>query len=371
MTDLPPHEYRARAAELGRDPAITSRALQLAADIQTGGAAAVLTLGELAFRAGAPSRYLRAIVDRPSDPYLDITRRKKNGTTRPIASPEPILMDTQRWILRHMLPPVPSHHSSWAYRSGRSAVDCAKQHVGARWLVKLDVHDFFASVDERRVFRTFRALKYPPLLSFELSRLCTRPVGMSQGWFHENEPHPRQPLGSLPQGAPTSGALANAMMFDVDVAVAGLAAQHSLTYTRYSDDLVLSGSGAFSRGKAAGLVAKVEVALARNGFRPHRRKTLIAPPGARKVVLGLLLSDDRVSLTPQFKSRIETHVRGVDKFGLVAHAQHRGFRSIISMIEHVDGCIAYAHDVDEVFAAAAGHRWSLALRSDGFPDAPG
>jgi hypothetical protein len=230
------------------------------------------------------------------------------------------------------------------------------------------VHDFFGSIDEIRVYELFRRLQYPSLLSFELSRLCTRPaISKPHAWRRERGPYTQVQAGVLPQGAPTSGALANAAMLGVDEALTALAERHNLTYTRYSDDLVFSGVGRFSRGRAAGIVAKVDAALRRHDLEIHRRKTSVVTPGARKVVLGLLLEEDGLALPPRFKRRIETHVRGVGTFGLVAHADHRHFRSVLSMIEHVDGCIAFAKSVDESFAAFVKAEWNDALRKHGFP----
>lgn len=97
VTDLSPQDRRREAGDLGRDPAVTERAIQLSQDLVAKGAAPVLTLGELAFRTGAPARYLREIVDRRSDPYNEIVRPKRDGSTRPISSPEPVLMDVHRW----------------------------------------------------------------------------------------------------------------------------------------------------------------------------------------------------------------------------------------------------------------------------------
>ncbi len=74
----------------------------------------------------------------------------------------------------------------------------------------------------------------------------------------------------------------------------------------------------------------------------------------------------RVLLTPEFKRRIEVHVRGVEKFGLPDHAAYRHFRSVPSMINHVDGCIAFARSVEPGFAAQMEEAWNVALRDKGF-----
>lgn len=84
-------------------------------------------------------------------------------------------------------------------------------------------------------------LGYSKLVSFELARITTRqhqtrdPTGSVRGpitAYSGKEP------GFLPQGAPTSGALANAIAKDLDADLAALAAESNLVYTRYSDDII-------------------------------------------------------------------------------------------------------------------------------------
>lgn len=145
MPDLPPHLYLKRASELGRDPQVSQRAVALTQQLRSRGAEPLYTLGHLAQLSGAPSRYLREVISRSLDPYLDIDRPKRDGRTRPIASPEPMLMDVQRWILHDILAACDLHRCSWAYSPGRSVVACAQSHMGARWLIKLDVHNFSAA----------------------------------------------------------------------------------------------------------------------------------------------------------------------------------------------------------------------------------
>lgn len=347
--------------------------LEVEKRVRARGAHPVYTLGHLAQLTGAPGTYLRDVVGRRSDPYLDIVRVKRDGRTRPISSPEPMLMDVQRWILHHVLCACTTDPSSYAYRRNRSIRECAEQHVGARWLVKLDIHDFFGTVGEQRVYPIFKDLGYPPLLSFELTRLCTRllprgyPIYRDPRSRYGKAPYPENVPGSLPQGAPTSGALANAVMVKVDRALSVLAQNYDLAYTRYSDDLTFSAGPGFSRPRAVSVVHRASAILRQHGFAAHRAKTRIIPPGARRVVLGLLVDDDRVRLLPEYKRRVEVHVRGVAKFGLVEHARHRRFDSVLSMINHVDGCLAFAASVDPDFARSLRKRWDETLRAHGYP----
>ncbi len=264
------------------------------------------------------------------------------------------------------------HEASYAYQRNRSVLACAKMHMGARWLVKMDIHDFFESVGEGRVYRLFEGLGYPRLLSLELARLCTRVtreplVQRSFRRYPHKAPYAVAASGALPQGAPTSGALANAAMLNIDAELATLAATHRLTYTRYSDDLTFSAGEGFSRQQAGAVVNQVAAALDRGGFRLHRRKTRVVPPGARQIVLGLLVDESDVRLLPEYKRRLEVHVRGVTKFGLVGHAQHRSFRSVLSMINHVDGGLAFAAGIEPGFAGRLREGWDTALRDHGYP----
>lgn len=79
-----------------------------------------------------------------------------------------------------------------------------------------------------------------------------------------------------------------------------------------------------------------------------------------------MVLEDRVALPAVFKRRLETHVRGVRKFGVVEHARHRHFRSVLAMVEHIDGSIAFARSVDTAFADGLRAEWDAALHDNGF-----
>ncbi|WP_058633019.1 reverse transcriptase domain-containing protein [Microbacterium oxydans] len=173
--------------------------------------------------------------------------------------------------------------------------------------------------------------------------------------------------GVLPQGAPTSGALANAVGFRLDTMLQKIADANGLVYTRYSDDLTFSSPASFNRAVVPKLVAQVEKSISLSGFQVHKKKTRLVPPGARKIVLGLLLMDRDVRLVPEFRSRIDNHIRCVGKFGPGAHAASRRFDSALSMINYVDGCLAFALDIEPDWARERTQRWLDALRQHGHP----
>ena len=77
--------------------------------------------------------------------------------------------------------------------------------------------------------------------------------------------------------------------------------------------------------------------------------------------------DCGVRLVPEFRSRLENHIRCVGKFGPAAHAAKRRFDSTLSMINYVDGCLAFAMDIEADWARERTQRWIDALRRHGHP----
>ncbi len=328
----------------------------------------VETLGQLARVTDVPYWYLRAVVERKRDPYASLLRTKRDGSIRPISAPEPLLMEVQRWILRNILSDVPQHVASYAYRESRSIVDCAREHVGARWLVKMDIHDFFGTVTEQRVYRVFRDLGYKALFSLELARLCTRVARRSTtrapGLRYRVVPaYVSESIGVLPQGGPTSGALANAVATKMDRTLHGISHRRGLIYTRYSDDLIFSADDSWDRKKSRDLISQVTAIAVDNGFEIHKKKTHVVPPGARHVAVGLMITDDAVRLLPEFRRKIEIHVRGVENNGILHHAQHRDFEEPSAMVNYVGGCISFALAVENEWAQAMQRRWLTALET--------
>ncbi len=324
---------------------------------------AILSLNHLAQRVGVSYQGLRAIVERHEDPYRHFSIRKRSGGWRRISVPSPDLMRVQRWLALHVLNPLRVHHSSYAFKPGSSIVKCASRHCGARWLVKMDIVGFFSSISEIQIYRVFRAIGYQPLVAFELARLTTRspvssPRYMLPTWLSRqrhatisayNSAH----LGYLPQGAPTSPMLSNLIMRDADAKIERVAKAFNLSYTRYSDDLIFSTrDNDFSRSRASRLVANTTRLLARMGLYPQKRKTKIVPPGARKIVLGLVVDGATPKLAREFRSLLRQHLYYLESVGPTEHAKKRGFETVWGMHSYIRGLIDFAKMIDRPYADA-------------------
>ncbi|EPL3170453.1 reverse transcriptase family protein [Serratia marcescens] len=329
----------------------------------------ILSLKHLAKRTSVEYEWLRSFVIRSAlhgvenfEIYKKFSIRKRSGGRRFIHVPSPKLMHTQRWISEHILKGLPVHPASHAFRKGNSIKKCASRHCGAKWLIKIDIADFFSSVSEIQVYRIFRALKYQPLVAFELTRLCT--VGTSDlsprtefpQWrtnkFNEAIPLYHQTvLGYLPQGAPTSPFLANLVMKKCDSALNNLAKKNGLVYTRYSDDLSFStGDKDFGRSRAKHFIFEAYKIISQSGFRPQFRKTTIVPPGGKKIILGLNVESEFPRLAKSIRDSIRQHLYFLEKVGPVQHALNRKFDSVWGLKSHVRGLIDYANMIEPDFA---------------------
>lgn len=329
-----------------------------------------LDLDQLSRTGGISHHLLQDVITRRIDPYYEFSLPKaRKGSRRVIASPIHHLAQAQRAILSR-LTSVPRFDSpSFAYSKGVSIRDCAAEHVGARWLVRLDLSDFFHSVDENQVAKIFRARGCDLALSRQLARVCTRtPTARPdenvrharRGFAESRSQATSKGLGHLPQGAPTSGMLANLSAYELDLSMSRLARRYGLRYTRYSDDLTFSSRGEFSRQDVMEFVRRARTQIASNKFTMHEGKIRICPPGSRLQVLGLLVDSDRVRLRGDFKKTLKWHVYGSSRFGVARYSASKGFASVQAYLSHVHGLLAHAVDVEPEWARPLQKSW-LAL----------
>jgi RNA-directed DNA polymerase len=229
--------------------------------------------------------------------YKAVTKR--SGEIRLIEIPKQL----QRQILAEILNPIPVHKAAHGFCKDRNIQTFASPHIGRQVLLRMDIHDFFPTISAARVAAFFRTAGYPESVSNLLAGLCTNAVPNS-AWKHILDSSNIQSTPKavataelktlysrrhLPQGAPTSPALANLCAYRIDCRLQSLAASAEATYTRYADDLAFSGEGDFAK-HAARFADHIGAILLEEGFRAHYRKTRIQRPAVRQSLAGLVVN---------------------------------------------------------------------------------
>lgn len=359
------HHYKTKGLELGRTNVLLENGIEQTEAVfeMDEQLPSVLTLNHLSVRTSVSLEQLRRYIDRSdTDSYKKFSIAKRSGGRRFIKVPAPPLHYVQRWIHEHILEPIPAHKASFAFIRKKSIRDCAAQHCGAKWLIKLDIVNFFETVSEIQVFEAINSLGYQPLISFELARLCTiaspnhSPRRLLENWrvkkkYKAITEYDQLLLGYLPQGAPSSPLLSNLVMRECDNKISIIAKKYKLKFTRYSDDITLSTrSSKFTRKIAKEVVKEVSQILSKQGYLPHFKKTKIIPTGAKKLVLGLNVDGSMPLLQKEYKDRIRQHLYYLKKLGPVNHVLARGFDSIWGFKAHLRGMIDYANMIEPSYA---------------------
>lgn len=269
---------------------------------------AIVTVGGLADWLGIDAATLdwwadrrgleRGSPDGPLRRYDYHWRAKRDGSTRLIEVPRPGLKAAQRRLLAGLIGVIPPHDAAHGFRPGRSVRSFVAPHVGQPLVLKLDLRDFFPTVTGARVAALFRTAGYPEEVARTLAGLCTN-VAPAALWRRPDAPRTgsdaahraRRILADrhLPQGAPTSPALANLAAYRLDARLAGLARSAGAVYTRYADDLAFSGGPGWARAVDRFHIHAHAIVL-EEGFAVHPRKTRAMRAGVRQTLAGAVVN---------------------------------------------------------------------------------
>lgn len=275
---------------------------------------------------------------------------KRDGSSRTITAPKKALKTAQRWALRQVAEKLPVHGAAHGFLASRSIVTNAEVHAGADVLVKLDIKDFFPTVHWKRVKGLFRKAGLTEQVATLLALISTeapREVVQFRGKTLYVATGPR----ALPQGAPTSPAITNAICMRLDRRMAGLARLLGFRYTRYADDLAFSwrapdGATGRPRAPVGALLRGAREILRGEGFRPHPEKTRILRKGDRQRITGLVVNRApegvpaaRVPRDVIRRLRAAIHNREVGKPGKEGEtlAQIKGMAAFVHMTDPVKG----------------------------------
>jgi hypothetical protein len=212
----------------------------------------------------------------------------------------------------------------------------------------MDLQDFFPSISGPRVQALFRTAGYPDAVADRLGAICTNaaprgmwnslgkgldPAAMAEARALYARPH-------LPQGAPSSPALANVCAWRVDCRLSGLAQAAGAAYTRYADDLAFSGDEEFERCVER-FALRAAAILLEEGFQVHHRKTRVMRRGVRQYLAGLV-TNERLNVVRADFDKLKAILTNCVRHGAESQNRegHRAFR------QHLDGRVGFVEMVN-------------------------
>lgn len=261
---------------------------------------------------------LYAIANSPDSFYREHFVTKKNGGRRRISAPLPLLLFVQKWVLENILEQQSVHPSAKAYLKKSSIKHNARFHRNQSHLFKSDVKDFFGSIPSKWVYEYFVSLGYSSAVSMLLTSICTK-------------------SNSLPQGAPTSGYLSNLYMKSFDEAMFAYCTEKTLRYTRYADDIAVSGAKIdFSE-----MSLMVKRQLKDIDLKIHSGKTRLVRSHQRQRVTGVVVNE-RLSPGREYLRTLRQDLYFLEKYGIYEHSKNRGWSSPSAFLNNIYGRLTHA-----------------------------
>lgn len=241
-------------------------------------------------------------------PYRSVRLPKADGTVRLISAPSPALEAAQRAILAVLEPLAKVSPACHGFTRGRSIVSNASPHVGKTVVIRIDIAGFFHSIGSRRVEGIIAALGIKRSKAKSWSVICTQSIE-GKGRV-------------LPQGAPTSPLLSNLACAALDSAISRMANGFGFHYTRYADDITISGSDLVSWKTLLGLTVS---AVESNGFSVKTEKTMVMLAHCKQTIAGVVVNR-RTNVSRDTRKRIRAALhQGNDtpeNLGMASHIAH-------------------------------------------------
>lgn len=264
---------------------------------------------------GVKKKYLKRASVNTNSYYRKFTIAKRNGKPREISEPLPNLKLVQSFILIEILSKVKISAFAKAYKKKSTILENTRYHLNKKKVVTLDIKDFFSSINSEKVEKIFLNLGYSPLISDFLSKLCT---------FKDN----------LPQGAPTSPYLSNIYMKDFDSKVADYCLAKDIRYTRYADDITISGN--FNHQNAIEFITVLIVGLE---LELNSKKTKVMLPSNRQMVTGIVVNEKN-QVPRKERLKLRQTIYHIKTKGL---EEHKNFKNITqkNYLSHLYGKISY------------------------------
>ncbi len=220
---------------------------------------------------------LESIMNNPN--YITYHLKKKKKGFREINAPIGRLKAIQRNLNQHLqgvymhLKPNCATGFVLHLRGSKlkaNIVENALPHIGKKYVLNMDIQDFFSSISDKRIYNLFR--ESPFSFNAQIATALTYLVTLNN---------------CLPQGAPSSPILSNLACLQLDEKLTNFANQNNWNYTRYADDLTFSSNEPFTSAQ----IDFIKKLLVLEGFEPNEKKFRVRTSNKKQLVTGLVVNE--------------------------------------------------------------------------------
>lgn len=244
--------------------------------------------------------------------YRSFEISKKSGGFRQICAP----CGNLKWIqlclneiFKALYKPSPY---AMGFTEGKSIVDNARIHTNQNYVFNIDLKDFFPSIDQARVWKR---LQLPPFnFNAKVAGVIAGFCSIKSVRYTDNEPYSE--CFVLPQGAPTSPLLTNAVCDTLDRRLHGLAKRFGLHYSRYADDITFSSMHNVYQSDSE-FRKELERIITDQHFKINEKKTRLCHCSSRQEVTGLTVGQ-KINVTRKYVKDIRAILHIWDKYGINA-----------------------------------------------------
>ena len=249
---------------------------------------------------GFHAKTLYAVSNNLGKHYHNVQLPKKSGGIRKLSVPDELLKSIQRKITDVLLISMPVSLYAKAYRYGSSTTRNARHHVGKNVVLKLDILHFFDSIR----YSTVKNLVFPEEIYAENLRIL-----LTMLCYYKD---------ALPQGAPSSPAITNIILYGFDEQIGQWCRDRNISYTRYCDDMTFSGD--FCPEEVTEFVGSE---LKKIGFLLNEQKTHIQHSFQQQTVTGIVVNK-KLSIPADDRRRLRQELYYCRKYGISEHLRRIG-----------------------------------------------
>ncbi|GAB2613377.1 reverse transcriptase family protein [Belliella aquatica] len=231
---------------------------------------------------------------------------KKNGGNRTIHAPKrglkSILTGLNLFFKQH----YKTHPNVTGFAEGKSIVDNAKPHIGKKYVLNIDLKDFFHAFERKHVKwammnAPFFIKEEKEPLAFFIASLCTHPIEING-----------ETKFILPQGSPCSPILTNLLCRRLDKQLKNLAQEYQAKYTRYADDITFSSN--HHKISEKDFYNKLEYVISNHNHQINTKKVRLQKEGYKQEVTGIIVNE-KPNLPKRYIKQLRMWLAYWEKYG--------------------------------------------------------